>query len=59
MSKLDDAIARDKEAGPLALYFGCWDGPAHHLHQQTAPMIRIGARMHRMAAFMAQNRILV
>lgn len=32
MSKLDDAVARGKETGPLALYFGCWDQPGHYLH---------------------------
>ena len=31
-SKLEMAVAKGKELGKQALYFGCWDGPGHYLH---------------------------
>lgn len=33
LTRLEAAVARSKEAGPLALYFGCWDQPGHYLHR--------------------------
>lgn len=33
--RLQSAIDRGKAQGKSALYFGCWDGPGHYLHQPS------------------------